>query len=40
MEDRDRCLAAGMDDFVTKPIGRDLLLAALERRSARPVEAT
>ena len=40
MEDRDRCLAAGMDDFVTKPIGRDLLLAALDRRSAPPVEAT
>ena len=39
MEDRDRCLAAGMDDFVTKPIGRDLLLAALDRRSAPPVEA-
>jgi len=39
-EDRDRCLAAGMDDFVTKPIGQDLLLAALDRRSAPPVEAT
>ena len=39
LEDRDRCLAAGMDDFVTKPIGRDLLLAALDRRLAAPVEA-
>lgn len=30
-EDRERCLAAGMDDYVTKPVRRADLLAALER---------
>jgi len=29
--DRDRCLDAGMDDFVTKPIEPDQLWAALVR---------
>jgi len=29
--DRDRCLAAGMDDYITKPIETDHLLAALQR---------
>jgi signal transduction histidine kinase/CheY-like chemotaxis protein/HPt (histidine-containing phosphotransfer) domain-containing protein len=29
--DRERCLRAGMDDYISKPIKRDLLAAALER---------
>ena len=29
--DRDRCLVAGMDDYVTKPLDPDLLIAAIER---------
>jgi CheY-like chemotaxis protein len=29
--DRERCLAAGMDDYVSKPLRRDDLLAALSR---------
>ncbi len=29
--DRDRCLAAGMNDYITKPIEPDQLLAALHR---------
>jgi CheY-like chemotaxis protein len=27
---KDRCMAGGMDGYLTKPIQRDLLLAALE----------
>jgi signal transduction histidine kinase/ActR/RegA family two-component response regulator len=30
-EDRERCLAAGMDDYLSKPIGRDDLHAMLEK---------
>ncbi len=29
--DRERCLAAGMDDYISKPLKRDQLRAALER---------
>jgi CheY-like chemotaxis protein/HPt (histidine-containing phosphotransfer) domain-containing protein len=28
-EDRDRCLAAGMDSYLSKPLGKDALLALL-----------
>lgn len=33
-EDRDACLAAGMDDFVTKPVSRERLLEAIEKARA------
>jgi CheY-like chemotaxis protein/HPt (histidine-containing phosphotransfer) domain-containing protein len=36
-EDRDRCLAAGMDDYVSKPLDLALLTAALARH--RPDQA-
>ena len=33
--DRERCLAAGMDEYLTKPIQFDELFAALERVGRR-----
>jgi DNA-binding response OmpR family regulator len=34
--DREACLAAGMDDYVTKPIRVDALVQALERTQPMP----
>ena len=36
--DRELCLAAGMDDYVTKPIRVEDLVAALERSRRRAAE--
>jgi len=33
--DREMCLAAGMDDYITKPIRVDELIGALEKVSQR-----
>ena len=33
-EDRDRCLTAGMDDYISKPVGMDELKGALDKAAA------
>jgi CheY-like chemotaxis protein len=36
--DRDRCLAAGMDDYISKPVRLHIVAAVLERWIAIPAK--
>ena len=36
--DRERCLAAGMDDYLSKPLEKENLLRILEKISASALE--
>jgi signal transduction histidine kinase/CheY-like chemotaxis protein len=38
-EDRDKCMAVGMDDYISKPVKKELLRTALERWAGRATEA-
>jgi len=38
-EERDRCIAAGMDGFLSKPVRPDALFAAVEQFSAPALAA-
>jgi len=35
-DDREQCFAAGMDDFISKPISVPAVVAAIERWGPRP----